>query len=365
MSEADLAMYRFWRSAIESVVMRPAPNVEMALRGLIIVTLALCLAAAVAAPFAPEAAAQGSKTGKVWRIGYLAAGSPPPPSAPPSSPRSAFLQGLRELGYVDGQHIMIESRWSEGRLDRLPDLAAELVNLRVSVIYASSLSAALAAKQATSTIPIVFVTLGDPVAAGLVSSLARPGGNLTGLGGGEVVAKRLQLLKDVAPDVTRVAVLLNPRNPGNLEALKRLRDAARLLGVQLHPQEVSEPAGLSNAFTAMTTEHVGALLVVADPTFVQHHRLIVDFAMKSRLPASYAERQYVDAGGLISYQTNLADLNRRAAGYVDKILKGAKPGSLPVELPTKFELLINLGTAKALGLTIPPSLLVRADHVID
>ena len=342
---------------------KTAPNVEMALLGLIIVTLALCLAAA---PLALEAGAQESKAGKVWRIGYLGAGSPPSPSAPPSPLRSAFLQGLRERGYVDGQHIKIESRWSEGRSHRLPDLAAELVNLKVSVIYASSLSAALAAKQATSTIPIVFVTLGDPVADGLVSSLARPGGNATGVaGGGLVGGKRLQLLKEVAPGITRVAVLWNPRNPSHARALEVLTEAARSLRMQLSPHEVSEPAGFSNAFTAMTKEHVGALFVVSDPTFSQHHRLIVDFATKSRLPASYGERRYVDAGGLMSYQANLADLHRQVAGYVDKILKGAKPGNLPIELPTKFELVINLKTARALDLTVPPSLLVQADQVIE
>lgn len=323
-------------------------------------TLALCLA--VAPP-----AAEAQSAGKVWRIGYLAIGSPPSPSAAPSHNRSAFLEGLRELGYVDGRSITIESRWGESH--RLSDLAAELVDLKVSVIYAPSLVAALAAKQATGTIPIVFVTLTDPVVEGLVPGLARPGGNVTGLagsgGGGGIAAKRLQLLKEVAPDVTRVAVLWNPRNPGNARVLRTLGEPARLLGVQLHPSEVADAAGLGHAFTAMTRERVEALAPVADPTLAQHRRSIVDFAMKNRLPAVFAERQFVDAGGLMSYQTNLADLNRRAASYVDKILKGTKPGDLPVELATKFELAINLKTARALGLTVPSSVLVQADHVIE
>ena len=323
------------------------------------------LAGALTAPLAAGA----QPAAKVWRIGYLGAGSPPPPSAQPS-PLNSFRQGLRELGYTEGQHITIEYRWSEGKLHRLPDLAAELVNLKVSVIFASSLQAALAAKQATKTIPIVFVMLGDPVALGLVSSLAQPGGNVTGFGavgggGGEIAAKRLQLLKEVAPAVTRVAVLWNPHNPGNVRVMKVLIDAAGPLGVHLYPHEVPEPATLSNAFAAMAKEPVGALLIAGDPTFAQNHKLIVDFATKSRLPSIYAERQAVDAGGLMSYQANLADMNRRAAGYVDKILKGAKPGHLPVELPTRFELVINVKTAKALGLTIPPSLLLRADQIIE
>ena len=324
----------------------------------------LTLALAVA-PLAPEA----QQVRKAWRIGYLSVGSPPPPSAQPSPLNSAFRQGLRELSYTEGQHITIEYRWGEGKAHRLPDLAAELVNLKVSVMFASSLQAALAAKQATKTIPIVFVMLGDPVAAGLVASLAQPGGNVTGLGavggGGEIAAKRLQLLKEVAPAITRVAVLWNPSNPGNVRVMKVLTDAAGLLGVHLYPHEVPEPATLSNAFAAMAKEPVGALLVVADPTFAPNYKLIVDFATKSRLPSSFASRQAVDAGGLMSYQANLADMHRRAAGYVDKILKGAKPGDLPVQLPTRFEFVINVKSAKALGLTVPPSLLVLADHVIE
>ena len=325
----------------------------------------LTLALAVA-PLAPEA----QQARKAWRIGYLSVGSPPPPSAQPSPLRSAFRQGLRELGYTEGQHITIEYRWGEGKADRLPGLAAELVNLKVDVMFASSLQAALAAKEATKTLPIVFVGFGDPVATGLVASLARPGANVTGLGGvggggGEIAAKRLQLLKEVAPAVTRVAVLWNPRNPGNVRAMQVLTDAAGPLGVQLYPHEVAEPATLGNALAAMAKEPVGALLVVADPTLAQNHKLIVDFATKSRLPSIYAERQAVDAGGLMSYQANLADMHRRAAGYVDKILKGAKPGDLPVQLPTRFEFVINVKSAKALGLTVPPSLLVLADHLIE
>jgi putative ABC transport system substrate-binding protein len=323
-----------------------------------LLTLALA-----AAPLAAEA----QQVRPAWRIGYLSAGSPP---AQPSHLNVAFRQSLRELGYTEGQHITIEYRWGEGKSHRLPDLAAELVNLKVSVMFASSVQAALAAKQATKTIPIVFVMLGDPVAAGLVASLAQPGGNVTGLGavaggGGEIAAKRLQLLKEIAPAVTRIAVLWNPHNPGNVRAMKVITDAAGPLGVHLYPHAVAEPATLGNALAAMAKEPVGALLVVADPTFGGNHKQIVDFASKNRLPSIYAERQAVDAGGLMSYQANLADMHRRAAGYVDKILKGAKPGHLPVELPTRFELVINVKSAKALGLTVPPLLLLRADHVIE
>jgi len=326
----------------------------------------LTLALAVA-PLAPQA----QQVSKPSRIGYLGTGSPPPPSGQPSPLNSAFRQGLRELGYTEGQHITIEYRWAEGKSHRLPDLAAELVSLKVSAMFAGSQQAALAAKQATKTIPIVFVTLGDPVAGGLVASLAQPGGNVTGLGGGgggsggTIAAKRLQFLKEVAPAVTRIAVLWNPGNPGNVRVMKVLTDTAGLLGVHLYPHEVPEPATLSNAFAAMAKEPIGALWVGADPTLAQNHKLIVDFATKNRLPSIYAERQAVEAGGLMSYQATLADLYRRAAGYVDKILKGSRPGHLPVELPTRFELVINVKTAKALGLTVPPSLLVQADHVIE
>jgi putative ABC transport system substrate-binding protein len=325
------------------------------------IVLCLCL---LASPLVAEA----QPAGKAWRIGYLTVGSPPPPSAAPSPVTAAFRQGLRELGYVEGQNITIEHRWAAGQSHRLPELAAELVKLKVSVIVASATQAALAAKQAARTIPIVFVTLGDPVDVDLVSSLARPGGNATGLGsggGGEIGAKRLQLLKEIVPGVTRVAVLWNPRNPGNVGVMKALTEAARLLGAQLHPHEVPEPAALGQALTAIPKEPVGALVVAADPTFTQGYGVIVDFAAKNRLPAIYPDRRAAEAGGLISYQTNLADLHRRAAGYVDKILKGAKPEALPVEMATRFELVINLKTAKALGLTIPPSLLARADHVIE
>ena len=249
-----------------------------------LLTLALA-----AAPPAPEA----QQARKAWRIGYLSAGSSPAPPAQPSPFSSAFRQRLRELGYTEGQHITIEYRWGEGKADRLPGLAAELVNLKVDVMFAPSQQAALAAKQATKAIPIVFVVLGDPVAAGLVASLAQPGGNVTGLGavgggGGEIAAKRLQLLKEVAPAITRVAVLWNPSNPGNVRVMKVLTDAAGLLGVHLYPHEVPEPATLSNAFAAMAKEPVGALLVVADPTFAPNYKLIVDFATKSRLPSSFA-----------------------------------------------------------------------------
>jgi putative ABC transport system substrate-binding protein len=321
----------------------------------------LC-SAILASPLAGEA--QQAK--QPWQIGVLMNTSPPAPSAPPSRLRSAFLEGLRARGYVDGQNIVIASRWGEGKADRLLKGATDLVALQVNVIFASSLQAGLAAKRATSTIPIVFVAFGDPVADGLVSSLARPGGNATGVAsGGEIAGLRLQMLKEVAPESKRVAVLWNSVNPGNTRVLKLLADAARRLDLQLDPHGVAELAELAPALTLMTKNRVDGLIVIADPLLSQHHALIVDVAAKNRLPAIYAERTIVVAGGLMSYQADLADLNRRAATYVARILEGSRPADLPVEMSTAAELVINLKTARALGLTIPPSLLLRASQVIE
>jgi putative ABC transport system substrate-binding protein len=279
-----------------------------------------------------------------------------------------FRQGLRELGWVEGQNIVIDYRYAEGRFDRLPDLAAELVRLKVDIIVAVPTPAAVAAKKATETIPIVAISVGDPVGLGLIASLARPGGNLTGLSysvGLEIAGKGLELLKETVPKVRRVAILSNPGNPFQPLAITEVNVAARSLGVQLQLLEARGPNELDGAFAAMATERVGALLVVADSLFLLQRTRLADLAARSRLPAAYGLREIVEAGGLMSYGPSVRDLYRRGATFVDKILKGAKPGDLPVEQPTKFELVINLKTAKALGLTIPPSLLGRADEVIQ
>jgi len=283
----------------------------------------------------------------------------------------AFRQGLRDLGYVEGRNVVIEYRDAEGKLERLPALAAELVALKVDVIVTGGgTPTALAAKQATRTVPIVFIAVGDPVTSGLVTSLARPGGNVTGLTSlaPELVGKWLELLTQAVPGVSRVAFLWQPGVIGERtekDMLKAADVAARALGVRLQFVEARGPADIDRAFSDMTRTRAGALTVLPYAMFNSERRRLVDLAAKNRLPTVYSFREYVDAGGLMAYGPNLADLIRRAATYVDKILKGAKPADLPVEQPTKFELVINLKTAKALGLTIPPSLLGRADEVIQ
>jgi putative ABC transport system substrate-binding protein len=309
-------------------------------------------------------AGEAQQPGKVPRVGFLG-----PRSRSDGTPYlDAFLQGLRELGWVEGQNIAIEYRFAEGRLDRLAALAAELVRLKVDVILAASTPPAVAAKSATSTIPIVMATSADPVELGLVASLARPGGNVTGLSFSvalDVVGKELELLKETVPKVRRVAVLWNPANPGNTLAMKTLRNTARSLSVQLQLLEARSPNEFEAAFAAMAREGAGALLVVPDSIFGLHRARLQDLAAKSRLPAMHGLREHTEAGGLMSYAVDLRDSFRRSATYVDKILKGAKPADLPVEQPTKFELVINLKTAKALGLTIPQSVLLRADEVLQ
>ncbi|HEV2055927.1 MAG TPA: ABC transporter substrate-binding protein [Methylomirabilota bacterium] len=315
----------------------------------------------LAAPLAAEA----QQPAKISRIGFL---SPSSPSDPPMQHSlEVFRHGLGELGYVEGQNIAIESRWAEGKYDRLPGLAAELVRLKVDVIVTAAVPAIRAAKEATSTIPIVMAVVVDPVATGLVASLARPGGNITGLSNmaPELVGKQLQMLKEVVPKASRVAVLWNPANPGNAPQLREAEAAARTLGVRLQPVEARDPNDFDGAFAAMIRQQAGALIVLLDVMFTDHRTRIADLAAKSRLPAVYGLSEHAEAGGLMAYSASRAALFRRAATYVDKILKGAKPADLPVERPTKFELVINLKTAKALGLTIPPSLLVRADRVIE
>ena len=279
----------------------------------------------------------------------------------------AFRQGLREHGYVDGQNVTLEERWAEGRNERFPEIIGELIRLKASVIMAISAPAAAAAKNATTTIPIVFVT-GDPLGSGLIRSFARPGGNLTGLSislGEEFSGKWLELLKEAVPRISRVAVLYNPTNPANAAYLAVLRSVAQKRGVKLQPTGVQDPGGFDGAFASISTARAQALVVVIDPLTVRYRGRIAELAAKNRLPAMYGFREFAEAGGLMAYGANVAELCRRAATYVDKILKGAKPGDLPVEQPTKFEFVVNLKTAKALGLTIPPALLGRADEVIQ
>ena len=314
----------------------------------------------LAAPVVAEA----QPAGKVYRIGYLSSGSAS------SNPRviEAFRQGLQELGWVEGQNIVIEYRWAEGRFDRLPDLAEELVRLKADVIVASPTPGALAAKKATGTVPIVAVSLTHPVELGLVASLARPGGNVTGVSysvGADIFGKDLELLKEVAPRVRRVAVLSNSDSPARPLTIRNVQDAARSLSLQLQLLEARGSEGFDRAFAAMAKERVGALLVVQDPAFIPYRARLVDLAAKNRLPSIFTQREDAEAGGLMSYGPSLSDLYRRAGTYVDKILKGTKPSDLPVQQPEKFELVINLKTAKALGLTIPPALLQRADQVIE
>ncbi len=313
----------------------------------------------LAAPLAAEA----QPAAKVARIGYLTTHVASSPHLP-----EAFRQGLRDLGYVEGRNVVIEYRDAEGKFERLPALAAELVALKVDVIVASAYPGTLAAKNATNTIPIIMVAVADPVRMGLIASLVRPGGNITGLtllAGTEIVGKHLELLKEAVPNLSRVAVLWNPANPMHVLRLREVEVAGRSLRVQLQILKAQGPEEFDSAFAAMTRERAGALYVVGDPMLSQQRRRLAELAAKSRLPAVYELKDHAEAGGLMAYGPNLLDMYWRAATYVDKILKGAKPGDLPVEQPAKFEFVINLKTAKALGLTIPQSLLRRADEVIQ
>jgi len=312
-------------------------------------------------------AAEAQQAAKSARIGYLATNL----VAGDARTREAFLQGLHDLGYVEGVNLLIEYRDAAGKSDRFPALAAELVALKVDVIVTSGGTlAALAAKQATTTLPIVFTAAGNPVGEGLVASLARPGGNVTGLSvvSTDTIGKSLELLTQAVPGLSRIALLLKPDavpDRANKDRLKLADVAARALGVRLQVVEAKGPEDFDRAFSDMTKGRASALAVLATPVFDSNRGRLVDLAAKARLPTVYSYRSYVEAGGLMSYGPDLADSFRRAATYVDKILKGAKPADLPVEQPTKFELVINLKTAKALGLTIPPSLLGRADEVIQ
>ena len=326
----------------------------MRLIGLAIV-LALSL---VFAPLAPEA--QQPKT--VPRIGFLSAASPSDISARVE----AFRQGLRELGYVEGKNIFIEWRFAEGKFDRLSALAAELVRLKVDVIVAGAPTSTRSAKQATVTIPIVMAFNDDPVGSGFVASLARPGGNITGLStlSPEISGKQVELLKEIVPKLSRVGVLGDVTRPGIPQALREINVAADVFRVQVQYLEVRGPKDIEIAFRAASQEHADAVLVLGSPVINSQRKQVADLAVKNRLPAIYSAPESVEDGGLVFYGVNRLDLFRRAATYVDKILKGAKPGDLPVEQPTKFELVINLKAAKQIGLTIPPNVLARADRVI-
>ena len=304
---------------------------------------------------------EAQQTAKISRIGWLAAGS----ASGVAPLTDAFRQGLRQLGYVEGKNIVIEFRYAEGKFDRLPDLAAEIVHLKVDVIVVANTPAIHAVKKATATIPIVMVGPGDPVGLGLIASLARPGGNLTGLSflSTELTGKRLELLKEAIPKISRVAVLQTTASAQE-QAVKESEVAAQTLRIQVQPVQVQSPNDFENAFLTITKGRAGALLILRSPLVRIHATRIMDLAEKRRLPTMYDDRLFVEAGGLMSYGTNTLDFYSRAAIYVDKILKGINAADLPVEQPMKFEFIVNLKTAKRIGLTIPPNVLARADKVI-
>jgi putative ABC transport system substrate-binding protein len=314
-------------------------------------------------PIAWPLAAHAQQTGKLYSIGFFTAGSPG--AGTPGLP--AFVEGLRQLGWIEGRTIAIKGLYAENRPDRLAELAAELIHLNVDVIVAAGTLAPLAAKHATATIPIVMTSAGDPLRSGLVSSLARPDGNVTGLSlmSPDLGAKRLELIEKIVPDVARVAVIWNADNPYPALVFRQTENAARQLKIEVQSLEVRTAADVNSALRAAVQGRANALITVEDPLTQDHRKQIADFAVGNRLPTMSGLRDYVDAGGLVSYGPGLADLYRRAAAYVDKILKGARPSELPVEQPTKFELVINLKTAKTLGLTVPPTLLAEADEVIE
>src|SRR5262245_26935301 len=312
------------------------------------------------------AAAQSQEKEKLPRVGYISPGS----SDDPMRLRrfEAFRQGLRELGYVEGQSIVLEPRWAEGQYARYPALVADLVRLKACVIVVVGGTATKAAKEVTGTVPIVMSLVIDPVGSGLIPSLAHPGGNVTGTSimAPDLVGKQLELLKEVLPKISRVAVLWNPDNPGGVPQLRQAEVAARTLGVRLQALEARGPQELDSAFAAMTRERADALVILNDAILgVNLSKQIAERAAKSRLPSVHGAPEYAQVGGLMVYGANMLDLERRAATFVDKILKGAKPADLPIEQPSKFELVINLKTARALGLMIPSTVLLRADQVIE
>ena len=325
-------------------------------------TGAITLAPMGAAAHAQEYKAQQAK---VYRVGFL---DLQPAAAPVSRARQGFLQGLADLGYVEGQNVVFVRRWAEGREDRLPDLAAELLASNVHMIASSSTEAIIATRNLSKTIPIVMITISDPIGNGLVASFARPGGNVTGvtLFSNELAGKRLELLREVVPKITRVAILAQRDHPPTATFVSETEAAARTFGLQLHLLQVrAEQADIATAFTSMTKERDGGLIVQQSAAFNPHMRQMAELALKHRLPTVHSNGVFAESGGLLAYGPNIFTLGYRAATYADKIFKGAKPADLPVEQPTKFELVINLKTAKGLGLTIPPALLARADRVIE
>ena len=318
--------------------------------------ISLLVSAAVSWPLTAHAQQQ---PGKMWRIGLITQGY--------AKFFDGLFEGLRELGYVEGQNIIVERRYAEGEAARFQEFAEEMVRLKADIIIVITTPAAIAAKNATTTIPILFPTAIDPVGTGVITSLRHPGGNVTGGATifGELNAKRLELLKEVVPGLSRTAVVWNAANPANALAWRETQNAARTLGVAVQSHEVKTPQDFEAAFAIIAQERPDALLVLEDALTVQFRQEIADFAMQQRLPSMFAVREGVDAGALMSYGVSVPEMMRRAATYVDKILKGAKPGDLPVEQATKFELVINLKTARALGLSIPTVLLATADEVIE
>jgi ABC-type uncharacterized transport system substrate-binding protein len=307
--------------------------------------------------------ARAQQAGRTYRIGFLSAGS----EVRPPKLWSIFVDGLRELGWIEGNNIVFDRRYAENRLDRLPELATELVRLNVDVIVTVGTLAPLAAKRATTSIPIVTINAGDPVGSGLVASLARPGGNVTGMSlmAPDLGGKRLELLKEVLPQLAHVAIIWNAANPYSAIVFDETQGAAKKLTIKLQSLEVRSPGDFDGALDITIQKRVDALVVVEDPLTFNYLNKVAEFCASNRLAAIYGLREFADAGGLMTYGASNGDLFRRSVGFVDKILKGLKPSELPVQQPTKFELVINLKTAKALGLTIPPTLLVRADEVIE
>jgi putative ABC transport system substrate-binding protein len=324
-------------------------------------TRVLSLVTLILALLAVPLAAKAQPAAKGYRIGLLETGALRP------RPWAAFKERMRELGYVEGQTAAFEPRWADGQLDRLPGLTAELLRLKVDVIVTAGSQAAQAAKSATTTVPIVMATGGDPVGLGLVDSLARPGGNVTGMTtlSRELSGKRLEVFREALPGVSRMGMLW--QRTSKIDALLRseTEQAAQTLGISLRAHGVDGPDDFDRALAAIVAERGGAVLVATSPMFLGNRRPLADLALRHRLPTMFAFREYVEAGGLVAYGPNYADLFQRAAGYVDRILKGAKPATLPIEQPTKFELIISMKTAKALGLTIPPAVFARADEVIE
>lgn len=311
--------------------------------------------------------ADAQPVGKVARVGFLAPNAAPAPGQ--ASPLlDAFRGGLQALGYVEGQNLVLEQRYAETRPERLPELAADLVRVQVELIVTVGSQATQAAKRATATLPIVMVGVGDPVAAGLVTNLARPGGNVTGLAintGQEVYSKHLELLKEIVPKLSRVAVVIDPRSPYYAVNRQELDSAGRALGLTLLVHEVREPADVERAFAEMVGQRVAAVFAVPNPFVYSRRQQILELAARYRLPGAFGFREFVDGGGLVYYGIDLPTMWRRAAVFVEKILKGARPAELPVEQPTTFELIVNLRTAKSLGLAIPPGVLLRANRVIE